>query len=332
MNRVEAFVADVEAAPDALATFLHAATRRDTAWRAILGRSRRIRRYRIVGMGSSRFAALGIAARLRAAGRDAAAELASARPLPAPSEDALLVAISSSGTTPEVVEVARRWRDAGGRVLGVTNQPESPLGAIAPTIELRAGREQSGIASRTFRHSIAALTLLCAEPLGVSVETLLPAVGALREILESRAEWLPSAADLLDGGDELHVVGGAESTGVIDQAALMFREAPRIPALAMDAGDWLHVGVYTMLPGGRMLLLGGTPYDDEVIRVVHARGGRVVAAGSVAAGSVAAAALSIPLPTATRDPHVRALTEPIVAELIAAELWRRTVVHDGGRR
>jgi fructoselysine-6-P-deglycase FrlB-like protein len=206
----------------------------------------------------------------------------------------------------------------------VTNQPDSPLGAVAPVIDLGAGRERSGIASRTFRHTIAALTLLGSEPLGIDAETLLPAVGALREVLESRAEWLPSAADVLDGGEELHVVGGGDAAGVIDQAALMFREAPRIPALAMDAGDWLHVGLYTMLPGGRLLLFGGTPYDDEVVRTVHARRGRVVGVGSHASVD-----LAVPLPIATlRDPHVRALTEPIVAELIAAELWRRTVAHE----
>jgi hypothetical protein len=71
VNRVEALVADIEAAPDALAAFLHSVSRRDRVWRDVLQRSRSIRRYRFVGMGSSRFAALGVAARLRAAGLDA---------------------------------------------------------------------------------------------------------------------------------------------------------------------------------------------------------------------------------------------------------------------
>ena len=319
MNRVEAFVADTEAAPDALAAFLHGTTRRDGIWRRLPKDLRTVRRFRFVGMGSSRFAALGVAARLRAAGIDATAELASAPSLPPPDDATLLVAISNSGSTPEVVDVARAWRAAGGRVLTMTNRPDSPLSAIGPVIDLAAGREQSGIASRSFRHTIAALTLLDSEPLGATAETLLPAVGALREVLESRAQWLPTAADLLDGGDELHVVGGVDSQGAIDQAALMFREAPRIPALAMDAGDWLHAGLYTMAPGGRVLLLGGTPYDDEIVGVIHARGGRVVAVASNAAAD-----LGIALPAGTRDPHVRALTEPIAAELIAAELWRRT--------
>jgi fructoselysine-6-P-deglycase FrlB-like protein len=326
MNRVEAFVADLEAAPYALATFLHGTTRRDGIWHGLPGRLRAIRRYRLVGMGSSRFAALGVAARLRAAGLDASAELASAPALPPPDDTTILVAISSSGSTPEVIDLARRWRDDGGWVLALTNRVDSPLASVASTVDLAAGQEQSGIASRTFRHTVAALTLLGGEPLGVGAESLLPAVGAIRELLESRAEWLPSAADLLDGGDELHVVGGGDSAGAIDQAALMFREAPRVPALAMDAGDWLHVGLYTMLPGGRLLLLGGTPYDDEISRTVHARGGRAVGVGTKAGVD-----LAVPLPAdALRDPHVRALTEPLVAELIAAELWRRTVAHERG--
>ena len=326
MNRVEAFVADIEAAPDSLAAFLHGVSLREGVWREVSKRSRSVQRYRFVGMGSSRFAALAVAGRLRAAGVDAVAELASAPFLPPPDDATLLVAISSSGSTPEVVDVARQWRDAGGHVVPVTNRTESPLAAVAPPIDLAARRELSGIATRTYRHTIAALALLAAEPLDVDVERLLPAVEALREVLESRPEWLPAAADLLDGGDEVAVVGGADSRGAIDQAALMHREAPRIPALAMDAGDWLHVGLYTMLPGGRMLLLGGTPYDDEVMSVVHGRGGRVVAVGSNAAADLAVA-----LPTAAqRDPLVRALVEPVVPELIAAELWRRTMARERG--
>ena len=37
----------------------------------------------------------------------------------------------------------------------------------------------------------------------------------------------------------------------------MLREAPRITAQAFDTGDWLHAGLYTLLPGDPVLLFSG---------------------------------------------------------------------------
>ena len=123
------------------------------------------------------------------------------------------------------------------------------------------------------------------------------------------------------------MVGGPASTGTLDQAVLMLREGPRIPAFATDAGDWLHVGLYTLLPGGAVLLFAGTGYDDAVLRVAHERGARAVVVGPAVDG----ADVAVPLPaSALRQPAVRSLIEPLVAELLAIELWRRTHAAEAG--
>ena len=113
------------------------------------------------GLGSSRSAAIFVAAHLRAAGRRAWVEHASgAGTGTLPASDLAFVAISSSGRTPEVVEAARAHRGTS-HVIAVTNRPESPLAAVADrVVALGAGEETSGIACRTFRATIAALALL----------------------------------------------------------------------------------------------------------------------------------------------------------------------------
>jgi fructoselysine-6-P-deglycase FrlB-like protein len=117
------------------------------------------------------------------------------------------------------------------------------------------------------------------------------------------------------------VVGDGSRVGTAQQAALMLREAPRIPAVAFDTGDWLHVGLYTLFPGDPVLLLAGSSADDEVIATIRSRGGSVVVVGPERRD----ADVEVPLPEAVLvDPAVRALVEPVVAELLAAELWRRT--------
>jgi fructoselysine-6-P-deglycase FrlB-like protein len=78
------------------------------------------------------------------------------------------------------------------------------------------------------------------------------------------------------------------------------------------------VAIWTALPGARVVLLGGTPYDEELVRTVRERGGEVLAIGPAVAG----AAIHVPLP-GTGDVLLRSLVEVCAVELIAAELWRR---------
>ena len=101
----------------------------------------------------------------------------------------------------------------------------------------------------------------------------------------------------------------------------MLREAPRITSQAFDTGDWLHVGLYTLLPGDPVLLFVGSASDEAAVATANARGGRVVGVGR----GLKDTAASVTLPDAVvDDPAVRSLVEPAVAEVVAAELWKRT--------
>jgi fructoselysine-6-P-deglycase FrlB-like protein len=319
-DRVEAFLDDILAAPDELALVLDAHARAIRALPAdVLARPR----WRLIGMGSSRFAALDAAAALRAAGLDAAAETATAsNPSPA-GDDTVAIAISSSGRTLEVLAAAERHRGSSF-VVGLTGRADSPLAdRVDAVVPLVAGRaESAGIASLSYRSTVAALAILgdaaLGRPPGAGLAAAVPALDAL---LRGRSAWLDAAAGVLDAGRAVHVLGDGTRTGAVEQAALMLREAPRIPAFAFETGDWLHVGLYTLLPGDPVLLLGGSPADAEALATVQARGGSRVAVGARDADADA----QVPLPEdALGDPRVRALVEPAVAELLAAELWRRT--------
>ena len=101
------------------------------------------------------------------------------------------------------------------------------------------------------------------------------------------------------------------------QSALMLREGPRIPAYACETGDWSHVDVYlTETTDYRMLLLTGSRWEDELLRWTSERGSTVVAVGA----DVEGAAYSLCY-EGDDDDDVRLLTEVLVAELLAADLW-----------
>ncbi len=318
-GRDELFLQDILDAPSELAAVIEA--QRSAAARLpqdLAG----CRRRRLIGMGSSGFAARDAAARWRHDGLDAVAEVASASAPSPGGAGTLAVVISASGRTPEVLAAAARHRDQGSTVVALTAEPASPLAAGADAVvPLRATAvETAGIACQTYRATVSGLVLLGVGRAAADAAAALScAPAALAAFIDGRGAWLDAAATLLETGREVHVLADGLGSGLAEQAALMLREAPRIAALPFDTGDWLHVGQYTLYPGDGVLLFAGSPADDEAIATVHRRGGRVVAVGRPRDD----ADVAVPMAVGPDDWAVGALVAPAAAELVAAEIWAR---------
>jgi glutamine---fructose-6-phosphate transaminase (isomerizing) len=278
-----------------------------------------IRSVRFVGMGSSRFAAMPAAWLLRAAGRDAVVERASAAEPTPPAPDVLAVCVSAGGTTPETIATAERHAGTS-RVVVVTNQPESALADAADlAVPLEAGEERGGVACRTYQASVAVLLLLAGRILARDLAAALqPAAAAAAELRDGRERWLDRALEV--SGGALAVIAPEERQCTAEQAALVLREAARIHAAACETGDWSHVDVYlTRRPGYRALLFAGSQYDPEVVAWLRRRGSAFVAVGEKLDG----AALTV-----THGAHgslAALLCETTVADLLAAEMWGRAL-------
>jgi glucosamine--fructose-6-phosphate aminotransferase (isomerizing) len=322
IDRVGALRADIARAPDALAALLDAYLGRSSPIDGLDPRVLRGRRVALVGLGSSRYAALDSAHGLREGGLPAWIEYASAEGSP-PSKDLVLLAVSASGATPEVVALARRHRGTS-LVIGVTNVPASPLaGESDVLLPLLAGPEAAAISTLTYRATVVVLDLLAGR-FGLAppdARDLWATVGRLRDIGEAEepgvASLISRVADRLDGARAIDVIGPASRIGSISQAALMLREAPRLPAHPHESVDWLHTAVYLALPGHRALLVTGSPADGEVIDTIRRRGGEVVAIGSEIPG----AAVSIGTPAT--HPRLRTIVESALIDRLAVELWER---------
>lgn len=304
---VDGFRADILAEPETLASMLDS-----YAGRALP----RLRgRVVLIGMGSSRFAALSAAAELRRRGVAAVAEYASTGSPTPPSPDLTAIAISASGRTPETVEALARHRGTS-RTIALTNFPARELAAEADEVlPLLAGTEAGGISSRSFQTTVALLHLLA----GAAVADLRPAVESQAALLAGSASWLEPLLDLLEGAHTVYTLAPAERISSALEAALMLREAPRLPADATETGDWLHVDVYlTKHPGYRALLFPGSRFDPDVIEWAIERGSAIIAIGAPVRGAV----YHVPFDGA-RNRYVASLVETSVVELLAAEWWRR---------
>jgi glutamine---fructose-6-phosphate transaminase (isomerizing) len=311
----ELFLADILAEPETLDRLLSAYAQPDSPLAALGDDPLRGRRVVLIGMGSSRFAAITAAGLLRARGISAVAEYASTDAPAIPASDVVAIGISASGATEETIEALHRHRGTS-RTIAVTNAPGSRLTEGADVVlPLMAGTEQGGVACRTFQVTVAVLLLLA----GAVPGALSPAVAAQAALLDGRDAWLDRLIALLEGAHSINTVAPAARLSSALQSALMLREGPRIPAYGAETGDWLHVDVYlSKYPGYLAVLFGGSRYDEGLMEWARERNSTVVAVGRPVEG----AALHIPFAGAT-DPSVCALVETSVIELAAATWWRR---------
>lgn len=318
-HRDELFLEDILNSPAELTAVLEA-QRGVTA--RIAAETLTLPRRRLIGMGSSGFAARDAAARWRMHGLDAVAEVASASGLTPGGPDTLAIAISASGSTPEVLEAARRHREQGSKVLVLTADADGPLAGLGErAIPLRAmSEETASIASLTYRATVSALLLL--DPAATAAEASSGAArapGVLAALLDERVAWEDRAAELFGSCHEVHILADGLHAGLAEQAALMFREAPRMAASPFDTGEWLHIGQYTLFPGDAVLLFAGSPADDEAIATIHRRGGRVLVVGPARDG----ADICVAVADDPGDWPVGILVASAVAELVTAGLWTR---------
>ena len=190
-----AFVRDLEAKSAALRSLAGALA--DDPWRQVRDDARLIV---VLGMGSSRFSGLPVAARLRARGLDAVAAYASAPFAHSGGHGTLAIGVSASGATPETVGALTRHAQAGSTTVAITNVAASPLErAAAMHLPMLAGAETGGVACRSFQHTLA-LVLALVEPRR-AVAAPAATADASEDLLEHRDRWLPDArgARLGDG-------------------------------------------------------------------------------------------------------------------------------------
>lgn len=309
----ERFLTDLLQIPDAMAALDASAFN----WPDVAGAHRIV----LTGMGSSYFAALSIATRLRAAGLTVIAERSSVVATWPAANDLLVVGISASGTSAETLELMAHHHGVS-RTIALTNVANSPIGSVADAVvDVAAGPEVGGVACRSYHHTLLALLALgnALGALAIDITGLAGrAAEAAADLIGRRAEWLEPVATTLDGPHGLWLLAPEERLGNALQAALMIREGPRRAADGCETGDWSHVDVYlTKTLDYRALVFPGSRFDHAAAEWMRLRGSMVVAVGGDFPGATYAWRYRH-----DDDPLVCLLIEVLVAELLAAHWWR----------
>lgn len=240
--------------------------------------------------------------------------------------DALVVGVSQSGRSPDIVAVLTDARRQGRPTVAVTNDPDSPLARAAEwVVELQAGQERSIAATKTYLNSLGALALLSACLRGDEDR-----LAGLRALPDAIRATIDSTRKLIDAGavdrfammGHCLVVGRGFNYATAHEIALKIKELTGVIAEPFSSADVRHGPIGAVGRGFPVLLVapGGAVLDD--LRSLHTalrERGAIVAAVSDDPELLAGADVALGLP-APVDEWWSPLTAIVPGQLLAARL------------
>jgi glucosamine--fructose-6-phosphate aminotransferase (isomerizing) len=157
-------------------------------------------------------------------------------------EGALVMGISQSGASPDIVAVLAEARRQGRPTVAITNDPTSPIAQVADhCLSLGAGLERSVAATKTYTSELLALTLLSAhwaqDPALLQPLQALP--GALEQVLALDAE-IARQAPRYTYASEAVVLGRGFNYSTTFEIALKLKELTYMVAEPYSSADFRH--------------------------------------------------------------------------------------------
>jgi glucosamine--fructose-6-phosphate aminotransferase (isomerizing) len=216
-------------------------------------------------------------------------------------DGAILLAISQSGRSPDLLAAASQARDKGALLVVMVNDEESALAGMADVlIPLGAGPERSVAASKSFIASLAATVDLAA------AWTMDPSIAATLSTLPDKLEeaWAQdwsAALPALSEASAMYVVGRGYGLGIAQEAALKLKETCGIQAEAFSAAEVRH-GPMAIVREGFPVLLFGQP--DESLEGVADLADDLAACGAWVLSAGVPGAPGVALPVVPSDPLI----------------------------
>ena len=217
-------------------------------------------------------------------------------------DGALVVGISQSGQSPDIVAVLQDARRQGRPTLAITNDPASPLAAADEVIELHAGPERSIAATKTYTAQLAAIALLATAWCGGGER-----LAELRRLPEAVAANLAGTGEVAARAERYRsmercvAIGRGYNYGTASELALKLEELTYILASAYSSADFRHGPIATVEEGFPVVLVmpAGAAFDDmlDLGRDLQRRGAELlVITDAAAAHSLAATVLPLAAP------------------------------------
>jgi len=236
----------------------------------------------------------------------------------------VVVSVSQSGATAEIVETQEWARACGAATVGVTNVEGSPLADAADVaLVTRAGPEVAVPATKSYLTQLVALAVL-ADALGEASlgDALARVPAAVDELLHTDVD---AAAQALATTDRVVVSGRGLLLGTALETALKMEETCLRPVRGYSYADLRHGPISVVSEGLLAVLVGAAegPLAEpmvDLVRDLHERGARVLGLGGT---SDFADECDLHLPGPDLPETVEPIASIVPAQLMIEQMARR---------
>jgi glucosamine--fructose-6-phosphate aminotransferase (isomerizing) len=196
--------------------------------------------------------------------------------------DALVVGLSQSGASEDIIAVVRHARSQGALTLAITNEPTSELAnAASLVLPCLAGPERGVAATKTYTAELACVALLCAS---VAQESgLFAELAALPEAMDQALQTEQAAAQVAAQYCRALLavcLGRGYNLATAYEIALKIKELAYIHAQGYSTADFMHGPLACVEPGLPVIAvaMSGALRDDVAASLsrVGQRGGQLI--------------------------------------------------------
>jgi glucosamine--fructose-6-phosphate aminotransferase (isomerizing) len=243
---------------------------------------------------------------------------------------AIVIGISQSGSSPDIIGIVAAGRRQGVPTLEITNDPSSPLAEAAEfVIDLAAGPERAIAATKTYTTSLLAIARLSVALSGSDGSAGAPDpaanLAAVPDAIEASLgveDEIAAIAGQLAAADRLVVLGRGYEYATAREWALKLKELAQVFADPYSAADFLHGPIALVQSGVPVLVIAGEGPTASGLTDVLARLAELDADSVVLSDAASLRALgrrSIALPAGLPE-WLRPIVSIVPAQLFAYHL------------
>ncbi len=241
--------------------------------------------------------------------------------------DALVIGISQSGESPDIVSVLDEARRQGAPSIAITNEPGSPLANAADhVLTLEVGPELAVAATKTYTMQLLAVAALSAglssgrEATAVLAE-LHQVPTALGHALETEAV-VRETVGRMRASERVIVIGRGYEYATARELALKMQELAQVMAHAWSSSDFEHGPLALLEPGLPLVAIVSDDVAGAQLLPLLRRVRDVLGAEVIVISSRSDAATFSPIPVPTLPPWLAPIASIVPGQLLAYHLAR----------
>jgi glucosamine--fructose-6-phosphate aminotransferase (isomerizing) len=179
-------------------------------------------------------------------------------------KNVLVIALSQSGQSPDLVGYCQAARDGGATVLAMTNEPESPLAKGAHChLYLHAGPEKAVAATKSYSAEL----LISRFFVSVWSGEVIDFDGVIRQTMKllQQSDYVKTIAENFDCSKGVTTMGRGYAYANAHETALKIQETVKIPVASFSSADYLHGPISSLHDESRVIFLAPTGIAESAM-------------------------------------------------------------------